>query len=48
METFLNTSTCLISVTIQKIQKVFEGNVADEFVGLKLKMHLMKTIDGKE
>ena len=33
---------------IGKMKEVFKGNAVDEFVGLKLKMHLMKTIDGKE
>ena len=30
------------------MKEVFEGKTIGEFVGLKLKMHSMKTIDGKE
>ena len=33
---------------IGKMKDEFEGNVGNEFVGLKSKMYSMKTIDGKE
>ena len=33
---------------IGKMKEVFEGKTIGEFVGLKSKMHSMKTIDGKE
>ena len=60
MKIFLNTSTCLIPVTIQKffdrankkvigkMKDVSEGKIIDEFVGLKSKMYSIKNIDGKE
>ena len=60
MKKFLNTSTCLILVTIQsffdqankkviaKMKDESEGKIIDEFVGLKSKMYSMKNIDGKE
>ena len=50
MKIFLNTSTCLIPVTIQKffdrankkvigkMKDVSEGKIIDEFLGLKSKM----------
>ena len=59
MKNFLNTSICLILVTIQlffdpvnpvfgKMKDVSEGKINNEFVALKSKMYSMKNIDGKE
>ena len=33
---------------IGKMKDVSEGKIIEEFIGLKSKMHSMKTIDGKE
>ena len=55
MKLFLSTSICLISVTIQKIQRFFirligkmidvsEGKTTDEFVGVKSKMYSIKIL----
>ena len=58
MKNFLSTNTCLILVTIQRIQSFFmrvikkkdesEVKIFYEFVILKSKMYSIKIIDGKE
>ena len=60
MKSFLSTSICSILVTIQiffdetnkkvigKMKDESEGNIINEFFGLKSKMQSMKNIDGKE
>ena len=35
-------------IVIGKMKEMFEGKAIAEFVGLKSKMHSMKTTDGKE
>ena len=59
MKNFLSTNTCLILVTIHKIDETnkklisktndeSEGKIINEFVGLRSKMYSLKNIDGKE